>query len=213
MHLERCMSLIQKYKDWFYITVLTRLLGDCSSVLDVGCGTQSPLTYIPKKFASTGVDIYAPSITISRNKMIHDEYKIADIRSLDKLYPPANFDGVIALDVIEHLSKNEAVKLIQSMEKIARRIVILMTPNGFYCQNPYHGNPYQRHKSGWKVDEFYTLNYHVLGIRGIKYLRGEFASIKYKPWFMWATLSFLSEPIVSFFPRLSYQCIAYKKLK
>lgn len=42
-------KLIYKNKDNGFYTLLTRLLADCDSVLDVGCGANSPLGRIEKK--------------------------------------------------------------------------------------------------------------------------------------------------------------------
>jgi len=64
-----------------------------------------------------------------------------------------SFDCVLASDVIEHFSKEEGYKLIEMMEKIARRKVIIYTPNGFLKQGEYDNNPWQVHKSGWNVKE------------------------------------------------------------
>ena len=43
------------------------------------------------------------------------------------------------------------------MEKVARKKVIVFTPNGFVPQRPYDGNPFQEHLSGWSVDEIHEL--------------------------------------------------------
>lgn len=209
------MSLIQiinKYKDIFYYKALENHLKACSSVLDVGCGDDSPLLRIKKTFTSYGIDAHKPSILKSKNKKIHDEYIVGNINNLRSHFKRKSFDAVIALDVIEHSPKEDSYKLIEEMEKIARKKVIILTPNGFYAQDGYDSNPYQIHKSGWTSRDLQKLGYKVYGLRGIKYLRGDYATIKYKPWLLWGMVAFLSEPMLHFFPSISYDLFGVKNL-
>lgn len=204
-------QIVNNYKDIFYYKTLKKELKGCSSVLDVGCGTDSPLSKVNKTFISHGVDIHKPSISKSKNKKIHDEYTIGNIHKLSNYFKSKSFDAVIALDVIEHFPKNESKKLIKEMEKIAKKKVILLTPNGFYPQDGYDSNPYQMHKSGWNKKDLEEMGYKVYGLRGIKYLRGNYATIKYKPWILWGLIAFISEPLLHFFANFSYDLFAIKE--
>ncbi|SRR5258708_7910618 len=205
-------QLVTKFKDMYYYFILFYYLKDAESVLDVGCGANSPLGKVKKTFKSEGIDIFEPSIIASKKLGIHDLYKIGDIKKLSSYYKPKSFDIVIALDVIEHLKKNQALALIKEMEKIARKKVILLTPNGFHHQAHLDGNLHQEHLSGWTVADFQKNNYKTRGIRGLKNLRGEYASIKIKPWILWGTISFISEPLLYYFPKQSYHLFAFKNL-
>ena len=205
-------KIINDYKDLFYYKTLESHLRDCSSVLDIGCGSDSPLLRLKKTFLSHGIDAHRPSITISKNKKIHDNYTVGNINNLRSHFKAKSFDAVIALDVIEHFSKEDSYKLIGEMEKIARKKVILLTPNGFYPQDGYDSNPYQIHKSGWSEEELKRIAYEIYGLRGIKYLRGDYATIKYKPWLLWGMIAFFSEPLLYFLPSLSYDLFAVKNV-
>lgn len=204
--------LILKYRDIFYYLALAKSLNGCTSVLDIGCGSHSPLASIPKRYYSEGVDIFKPNILESAKHKIHNKYRHGDIKQINKYYKSKSFDAVIALDVIEHLPKVAALNLIHNMEKIAKSKVIILTPNGYYCQHPIEGNPYQEHRSGWTVSELHNLGYKIFGLRGLKYLRKEFTTLKYKPWLFWAIIAFISEPIFIFFPTLSYHIFAVKRI-
>ena len=182
-------------------------------MLDVGCGEHSPLSNVIKTFTSTGIDIFKPMIAKSKKDKIHDSYVVGDIANLDRYFKPKSFDAIIALDVVEHLPKKTSLAMISQMEIIAKKRVIILTPNDFYHQKSHRGNPYQEHKSGWKVKDFISRGYVVRGLRGLKYLRKEFASIRYKPWFVWAPISFITEPIFYFYPSLSYHLFAVKDLQ
>jgi 2-polyprenyl-3-methyl-5-hydroxy-6-metoxy-1,4-benzoquinol methylase len=208
----RYSNWVLNNRDIFFYKTLQNSLKNCKNVLDVGCGENSPLGKVKKSFYSEGVDIFDPSLSKSKKYKIHDKYKNADIRNLGKLYKEKSFDAVIALDVIEHFKKSTAKKIIKDIEKIAIKKVILLTPNGFYPQDTIGGNPYQVHYSGWSRDDLEHMGYKVKGLRGLKYLRGDYANIRYRPWVIWGGLSFVTEPILHLFPSLSYHLFATKNL-
>lgn len=207
------LNIFFKYKDFFYHRAIALSLRGCTSVLDVGCGAYSTLAYIPKTFKSVGIDIYKPAIANSKKHEIHDSYVIGDAAHLERYFKPKSFDAVVALDIVEHVPKRAAYAMISQMEKIARKKVIILTPNGFRHQHAFEGNPYQTHKSGWTTDEFVKLGYSVSGLRGLKYLRKELARIRFRPWIVWAPITFVSEPIFRLFPEASFHLFAVKTLR
>lgn len=202
-----------EFGDLFYYQKLGHELRGMTSVLDLGCGSWSPLQKIKKTFFSVGIDIYPPAIENSKKQKTHDQYKKMDVLQVNKFFKKKSFDAVVALDLIEHLKKEDSLKLLKEMEKIAKEKIIILTPNGFTKQDPYEDNLYQIHQSGWTTNEFKQLGYKVYGMRGLKFIRGEYATIKYKPWFLWGALATLSQPITYFFPQLAYQLLAIKELK
>lgn len=199
--------------DRVYYQKLTSELRDCQLVLDLGCGSESPLKKVKKHFFSEGFDLYKPSIAKSRKAKIHDKYKVGDVKKIDSFYSPKSFDAVLALDLIEHLKKEEGLKLLKEMERIARKKVVFLTPNGFIKQIPYEKNPYQVHHSGWRVKELRNRGYRVYGMRGLKFIRGEYATIKFKPWLIWGIIATVSEVLVYFWPELAFQVLACKDLE
>ncbi len=206
-------DLVFRIKDIWYHRMLNWSLRGCHSVLDVGCGASSPLAYVKGNKVTEGIDAYSASIGQSKKKKIHDSYKIGDIRSLGQLYPSKSYDAVIALDVIEHVTRKEGFKLISDMEAIARKRIVVMTPNGFYRQQDIGGNKLQVHQSGWSVKDFKKLHFRTFGIRGLKWLRHEHATLRFKPWFFWGLIAFVSEPMLMIFSALSYQIFAIKYAK
>lgn len=202
-----------KLKDFFYYRAITRSLMGCASVLDVGCGAYSSLAYVPKTFTSVGVDIYKPAVESSKKLAIHDAYVLGDAAHLSRYFKPKSFDAVVALDIVEHLPKKDALAMISQMESIARKRVIILTPNGFRHQHAFEGNPHQVHKSGWSVSEFEKLGYRVSGLRGLKYLRKELARIRFSPWIIWAPVTFVSELLFMSFPSLSFHLFAVKNIE
>jgi len=199
------------FADSHYYQTLTKTLIGCKSVLDVGCGSWSPLARVKKTFSSEGIDIHQPSLNQIKRLKIHDRYRLGDVTRLANFYQPKSFDAVVCLDLIEHLEKPAGEKLLRAMETIARRKVILLTPNGFTGQDPLKGNPHQVHRAGWRVADFRNRDYQVYGMRGAKFIRGGCATIRFKPWFLWGLLATLSQPLVYFFPNLAYQLLAVKR--
>lgn len=212
MNFKSLRQFLIRIGDWCYYQKLSSELQDCHSVLDLGCGSWSPLAKVEKHFYSEGVDIHKKSLNKIKKIKIHDKYKLGDVRKIDKFYSPKTFDAVIALDLIEHLSKKDGLKLIKKMEAIARKKVIFLTPNGFTKQEPFEKNPYQVHHSGWKVEELREKKYKVYGMRGLKFIRGEYATLKFKPWFFWGTMVVVSEVLVFFLPHFASQLLAVKKM-
>lgn len=200
--------------DFSYYKTLEKELKDIETVLDVGCGSWSPLANVKKSFYSVGIDVHKPSIEEIKKKKIHDTYKVGDVLKIGTYFKPKSFDAVVALDVVEHFKKEEGLSLIRQMEKIAKKKVIILTPYGFTKQHPVDGNPFQEHKSGWNIEDFKKRGYKVYGMRGFRFIRtGEYATIKYKPWFFWGLISTLSQFFTYYFPQSAYQLFAVKTIK
>jgi len=207
---EKFKNFFRQFENLFFYAVLKKEIGNSKTVLDVGCGNYSPLGQIEKTFQSEGIDIYPKCIKVSRKNHYHDSYRLGDIRQLRKFYSQKSFDTLISIDVIEHITKSEALKLIADMEKIARKKVVLMTPRGYVDQGAYDGNPYQIHHSGWTTKDLQELGYKVYGLRGLKYLRNDEATIRFSPWVFWGLCSAISEILLYPFPNLSFQLFATK---
>ena len=154
--------------------------------------------------------MFEPYLQESKNKRIHDQYIKADIREVE--FNPKSFDAVIAIEVLEHLTKEEGRALIRKMETWARKKVIITTPNGYLWQDGYHDNPLQEHQSGWSVEELQKSGFKVRGIDGWRRLKGYRGSIRYRPAFLWGKLSDLSQKLTYRYPRLAFKLFATKRI-
>lgn len=134
------------------------------SVLDVVCGLSLKSKFIPAQIR-VGVDIYDKYFEHIESDVPYVLIKY-DVRKLNEIFLPKSFDLVIALDIIEHLEKEESLSMIAECEKIAKRAVILETPNGYIPQNldilGYEGHTYQTHRCGWQAQELEHLGYQVV---------------------------------------------------
>ena len=202
------------YKSFFskYDVLIEKECRDCSNLLDVGCGSYSPIQTFSSKLYTVGVDAFEPSIEESRKKGIHNEYRLMNVLNIGTAFDPGSFDAVVACDLIEHLEKSDGYSLIKQMESVAKKKVIIFTPNGFLKQGDRFNNPWQIHLSGWSVQDFENLGYHVFGINGAKALRGQYAKVKYKPAFAWNFISDITELIVKKKPNDAFQLLAVKTM-
>lgn len=192
-----------------WIEYLKREIDRDDTVLDLGCGYNSPLQYCDIAF-SVGVELFAPYLEESRKKAIHNEYVEADIREVD--FKSKSFDVVLAMEVLEHLAKDEGYELIQKMEAWARKKVIVKTPNSYLHQDTYDDNTLQRHLSGWSADELKKMGFKVYGMNGWRRLRGYKEAIKYRPRFLWLRISDVSQWIAYYYPKMAFQLFAVKKI-
>jgi len=189
---------------------LQKELAGCDTVLDLGCGYNSPIRYCNVPF-SVGVELFDPYLDESKKKAIHNEYIKADVRKIE--FGPRSFDAAVALDLLEHLTKDEGAELLCKMESWAKKKVVVFTTNGYLLQGPCDGNYLQEHKSGWSVDELGELGYKVYGINGWKRLRGYKGSVKYESAFLWARISDLTQKITRRCPSQAFQLLGVKKIK
>lgn len=138
-------------------------LPDFSSVLDVGCGLSLKSKFI-KADIRVGVDIFPEYFNHIEAEVPYVVIKY-DATRLHEIFVPKSFDLVIALDIIEHIEKSDAIFMIRELEKIARKAVILETPEGFVPQNidilGWGGDRYQTHRSGWEKKELEDMGYEV----------------------------------------------------
>ena len=102
-----------------HVYVLKEELKDCESVLDLGCGPDSPLQYCMNIKHSVGVEAFLPYLEETQKREIHSEYLNKKIADLD--FDENSFDAVIMLEVIEHMEESEGMEVLKKLEKWARK--------------------------------------------------------------------------------------------
>lgn len=191
----------------------TEIVGSCHTLLDLGCGRASPVGDLKDELTrSVGIDLDAGSVAESRSAGLHHEYECADVLGVLDRFGPDSFDCVTALDLIEHLPKTDGWRLLEVMEGVARRKVIVFTPNGFLPQSQYDDNALQEHLSGWSPAEFEERGYRVYGVHGWKPLRGERMRVVWRPRLLWELVSLWSQPLVEGRPGAAFQMLCVKDL-
>lgn len=128
-----------------------------NKIVDIGAGSG---TY-SKMFRKSRLFTDATMIAIEAWEPYIQEYSLndryhtvinSDVRKVDfaKIAP---FDLVIMGDVLEHITKEEAIELVNTISKLTRYAIISI-PIIHYPQGEYEGNPYEVHvKDDWSHQE------------------------------------------------------------
>jgi len=148
-----------------YYEIMIKQIPKDYTVLDLGCGCGLP--FIGTDFPLLiGVDTF-------KKKFYMPEYNTVLYSSIEKindLVQEKSFDTVAAIDVIEHLDKQDGYKLLTNMETIANKMVMVFTPliwskNDDNINKPGHwtyGNKHNLHKSLWNEQDFVKLGYEIV---------------------------------------------------
>ena len=148
-----------------------------ASMLDVGARYCGLLQGFPEIPARVGLEVHRPYLRYALDK---DEGKAlkgivplnADARCLEDLFLPGSFDVVTCIDVIEHFHKEDAIWILEALEKIARKLVVIYTPDGFIKAPPlddevsFGATYYQTHRCGFTLGEMQERGYSVVSIPG-----------------------------------------------
>jgi Methyltransferase domain len=196
-----------------YWVELERAVAPSSSTLDVGCGAASPLTRFHQRLGRlVGVEAHPDAAAAARASGIYADVVELDVRRLRDEFEPQSFEVVAAVDLLEHLEEADGRALLDAAEAIASRRVVLFTPNGFVPQGARGGNEWQVHRSGWSPAALAARGYHVTGVHGLRWLRGEEAAIRLPPRRAWSLVADLTQPVARRVPAVAYHLLAVKDI-
>ena len=155
------------YKDTEYVLdFLGRLIwGKSATVLDVGAGfgrwgflcrchmgNGESLTANPSQnLKIDAIEAFSPNISLIYDCVYNATYKGDVVAVLPAL---GDYDIIICSHMIEHLSKEQALALIDRMRQKARMALILCLPWGHWPQDAIGGNDFEVHKSSWLPSDF-----------------------------------------------------------
>jgi trans-aconitate methyltransferase len=108
-------------------------LPKAASVLDLGCGSGLPVAQymVERGFHVTGVDSSPTFISLCRQRLPHQEWRIEDMRSLQL---SCRFDGMLAWDSFFHLKPDDQRRMFSVFARHAAPDAVLMFNSG-----PAHG--------------------------------------------------------------------------
>ena len=138
-------------EQWLNATIV-----DAETILDIGCGIR------PQRLFAVPVHICVEPFKAYLDRLDDKYIKLnCDWETATGIFPERSVDTIIMLDVIEHIEKDEAKRLLALTEKIARKQIIIFTPYGF-MPSPrgdikewkIDGGHWQEHKSGWTEEDF-----------------------------------------------------------
>lgn len=183
---------------------LVRLLHPGQRVLDVGCSDGRGSEALTGAY---GCDIHLPTLQRAEADERRSPVAQTDVRRLP--FRSGAFDVVVALDVIEHFEKPDALRVIDEMTRVSRDTVVVMTPSGFVPQPPTETEPWQEHRSGFEAAELQDLGFAVRGLGGWSRLRSDYGAFRGGPLGQLAAV--LSEPYVKAAPDRAFHLLAVKR--
>ncbi len=135
-----------------------------NSVLDIGCGRGGFIKSVSSS-VRFGVDACEKAIYRCNCKNNGVKFICLDLNNIETEFSPKSVDCITGFDIVEHLEKNSAIKLLEKCEIIAKKIILLFVPIGIHPQNkdPWgmDNDYHQTHKSTWYVEDLENLGYEV----------------------------------------------------
>ena len=116
--------------------------------LELGDGREE---YSDWKRQIDGIEIFDGYLT-----PVHDfVYNHIYIGNATEIIPAlkAEYDLILLIDILEHFSYEEGVKLLNDCQKIARNILV-STPKSLVRRQSSFGNPFEAHKFQWRKKHF-----------------------------------------------------------
>lgn len=154
------------FSDWSNIEWTKWLLGELkpSTVVDVGPGAgkygQLVRDVLPGT-VTTAVEIWEPYVSTYNLPSIYDSVVLADARD----FQDYNVDLVILGDVLEHMTRADALALWNRIRTTAKAAMISM-PIVYFPQGHEHGNPYEEHvEDHWTHEEILAAFDGITGYR------------------------------------------------
>lgn len=139
------------------------------TILDVGTGWGFLGLFAQRWFPASdiqidGIEKFSP--LAERNRSLYRRIWNADALDVLQILPDKSYDVVVCTDVIEHMERGGADKVIRECERVGRR-VILSSANSFYRNNidkeELEGNPFQQHECLIPVRDARRMGYKCVG--------------------------------------------------
>jgi len=128
------------------------------TIVDIGPGSGTYINLIKEQAGCCvdarwiGVEIWAPYIEQFRLRERYNDIINADVRTVDwtQLKP----DVVIAGDVLEHMTKPDAVKLVDQILAVAKTLIVSIPIRHMPQDEHAYENPHEAHiKDDWSHEE------------------------------------------------------------
>lgn len=97
---------------------------------------------------------------------VYDKVYTEDILTILPELSRESFDLLFMGDVIEHLTKEEGVRILSSLNY---KRLIIVTPRMVSDQKAVYGNPYEIHKSQWSEEDFPGMGHWEINNQQVLY--------------------------------------------
>ena len=88
----------------------------------------------------------------------YNNIMIGDARELLATVPDGHYELVIAIDILEHLDKQDGIAFLKQLRRICTRAALVSTPKDFIHQE-VDANPFENHRSHWSLTELQACNF------------------------------------------------------
>lgn len=142
------------------------------SLLSLCCGIGLELNNLVTQNV-TAVDAAQQYLDEVKSRCPQAKPVLSDALEYTKNQPDNSVDVISIIDGIEHMDKKTGIKLIKEMKRVAKKQILLFTPQGpgedGYLKNEPHNawgiggaDHFQTHKSGWTRVELENLGFDTL---------------------------------------------------
>jgi len=207
------IKFIQEFPLSYFWNIDYLIPKETKTLLDLGTGKGELASYIKRrrKIVIDGIEIFKPYVDSLKKSGIYRSVIVGDITKIRLVNK--EYDIVLCSQVLEHLQKEKAIRVLKCWEKYAGKRIIVGVPNGRVNQGEYDGNKYQEHNSTWSRRDLEQLGYRVYGQGAGWIYCGDSSNgniVKRIPLFM---IGYLLSPYYRYFPEKAAHLIAVKDKK
>ena len=108
-------------------TILDTIPKDVKSLIDVGCGRGiiGAMCRIYRDASRlVGIEVYQPYVKFLKDMNFYDEVHSLDLQKTPLPYKDKEFNVATCIEVIEHMTKDKGIELLDELERIAKAVPI-----------------------------------------------------------------------------------------
>jgi hypothetical protein len=128
---------------------------DIKTIVDIGAGMGNYPKLFGGAYQYIAIEIWAPYIEQYNLHELYKEIIVGDVRHI-KL---PKGDCAILGDIVEHLPKDDALKVLDRVDKKYKHVIISI-PVGGMVQGSSQGNKFEAHLSFWEFQELSNILKH-----------------------------------------------------
>lgn len=140
------------------------------TIADLGCRDCWHTTALPGVTKHVGVEAWPKAlqrgiVKAEAGHLPNFEPILSDVREWMAARYDNEYDAVLAIDLLEHLPRTDALGLLYNMARVARKLAVVWTTLGFIEQAGYdvdgNENPFEEHLWGPTPEIFQNIGWEV----------------------------------------------------
>jgi len=130
------------------VSIWLKARPEIKTIVDLGPGAATYAKLMEGNYIWKAVEIWGPYIERFDLEKYYDEIRVGDIRYME--FPEG--DCCIAGDVLEHLGREDFIKVVKKIDDQFKYAVISV-PINLLCDDMCDGNFFEFHHSYWTIEE------------------------------------------------------------